>query len=456
MANSASAHSTTDTFDSAAVEKMLEDLTQQILDEAKRQGATAAEAGSSIEDGFSTTVRMGELETIEHHRDRGMGVTVFFGHKKGTASTSDFSPQAVKEAVEAACNIAKYTEEDSYAGLIDPERMANEVRDLQLEHDWEINVENSEVVAQQCEAAARAFDPRITNSDGASVNSHKSVQVYGNSHGFIGGYCKSRHSLTCAVIAEDESGMEQDYWYFGARNPAQLPAAEVVGRKSAELAIAKLGARSVGTCQVPVIFDATVASELIGSFLGAIRGSSLYRKTSFLLDHLGEQIFPEFIRISEEPHRLQGLASAPFDNEGAEVFEKDFVTDGRLVSYLLDSYSARRLKMEPTGNAGGARNVNISHGDKDLPQLLQQMQTGFLVTDLMGHGVNALTGDYSRGASGFWVKNGEIAYPVSEVTIASNLKEMFKQIVEVGNDIDRRGNIQSGSILIEQMSVAGQ
>lgn len=442
-------------------QQMLESLTQQILDEAKRQGATAAEAGSSVESGYSSSVRMGEVETIEHHRDRGMGVTVYFGQKKGTASTSDFSVDSVRAAVRAACDIARYTEEDPYAGLADPECLATEFPDLELEQPWSVDVEQSVEWAKRCEQAALDYDARIVNSEGGSINSHHAIRVYGNSHGFLSGYRGTRHGISCSVVAQGQSasgsaGMQRDYWYSGSRDPSALETPESVGEHAAQRAVGRLGGRKGQTGQVPVLFDATIAGGLLGHLIGAIRGSSLYRKASFLLDHLGQPLFPEFVTIHEEPHLKRGSASAPFDNEGVATRRQNFVTNGVLSSYVLDSYSARRLGMETTGNGGGVRNLRISHGTLDRAGLIREMGTGLLVTELMGQGVNTTTGDYSRGASGFWVENGEILYPVEEITIAGNLKEMFRQIVAVGSDIDRRGNVQSGSILLEQMSVAGE
>ena len=441
-------------------QQMLEVLTQQILDEAKQQGATAVEAGSSIESGYSTSVRMGEVETIEHHRDRGMGVTVYFGQKKGTASTSDFSSDSVRAAVRAACDIARYTEEDPYAGLADPEQLATVFPDLELEQPWSVDVEQSVEWAKRCEQAALDHDPRVVNSEGGSISSHHAIRVYGNSHGFLSGYCGTRHGISCSVVAQEQeavgaSGMQRDYWYSGSRDPSKLENPEAVGEHAAQRAIERLGGRKGKTGQVPVLFDATVAGGLLSHLMGAIRGGSLYRKASFLLDLLGQPLVPEFITIHEAPHLKRGAASAPFDNEGVATRAQNFVTDGVLSSYVLDSYSARRLGMETTGNGGGVRNLRISHGALDRSELIREMGTGLLVTELMGQGVNTTTGDYSRGASGFWVENGEVLYPVEEITIAGNLKEMFRQLVAVGSDVDRRGSVQSGSILLEQMSVAG-
>ncbi len=436
----------------------LEQLTQQILDEAKRQGATAAEAGSHVEEGYSTSVRMGEVETIERHKDRGMGVTVYFGQRKGTASTSDFSEAAVQAAVKAACDIARYTEEDQYAGLADPERLATEFPDLELDHPWSVDVEESVEIAQVCEQAALEQDERIINSDGGSVSSHRSIRVYGNSHGFLGGYSGTRHSISCSVVAQTpgEDAMERDYWYTAARDPQLMEEAVQVGQRAAQRTVDRLGGRKMKSCQAPILFDASISGGLLGHLISAIRGGALYRKASFLLDQLGEPLFPDWVTIHEQPYLKRASASAPFDGDGVATRNQNFVTDGELSSYVLDSYSARRLGMETTGNGGGVRNLRMSHGEQNREQLIAEMGTGLLVTELMGQGINMVTGDYSRGASGFWIENGEIAYPVEEITIAGNLKEMFRQIVAVGNDTDLRGNVQTGSILVERMSIAGE
>ena len=438
-------------------QQTLERLTQQILDEAKRQGATAAEAGSQVEEGYSTTVRKGEVETIEHHKDRGMGVTVYFGQRKGTASTSDFSDAAVEAAVQAACDIARYTEEDPYAGLAAPEQLATVFPDLELDHPWEVDVEASVGLAAACEQAALEHDERVTNSDGGSVSSHRSVRVYGNSHGFLAGYGTSRHGISCSVVAQQpgQSEMERDYWYTSARDPQQLEPAETVGMKAAERTVARLGGRQIKSCQVPVLFEASIAGGLLGHLMAAIRGGSLYRKASFLLDAKGEQLFPDWVDIYEQPHLKRASASAPFDSDGVATREQKFVDQGVLSEYVLDCYSARRLGMETTANGGGVRNLRMSHGSASFDEMLKNMGNGVLITELMGQGINMVTGDYSRGASGFWIENGEIAYPVEEITIAGNLREMFQQIAAVGADTDPRGNVQTGSILLEQMSIAG-
>ncbi|MEY6432595.1 metalloprotease PmbA [Thioalkalicoccus limnaeus] len=434
----------------------LRETVQMILDEAERQGATAAEAGASSRAGLEVGVRLGEVETVEHTRDNGLGVTVYFGHRKGSASTSDMSPQALREAVAAACAIARYTQEDPCAALADAGRMCREVSDLDLYHPWPITPEQAIELAIACEDAARHCDPRITNSEGASLSSYWGLQVYGNSHGFIGGYPTTRHGLSCSVIGEDGHGMQRDHWWSSARAPQDLDEAAAIGRRAAERTLARLGARPITTRQAPVLFQAEVASGLMRHLIGAIQGASLYRRASFLVDRLGERIFPSFVRIHEEPHRPRGLSSAPFDGDGVATAAKDLVRDGVLQSYVLDSYAARKLGMETTGNAGGVRNLMIDMGSRDRNALLAEMGSGLLVTELMGQGVNTVTGDYSRGAAGFWVENGTIQFPVEEITIAGNLETMFAGLVAVGNDCDYSGSTRTGSWLIDRMTIAGQ
>lgn len=434
----------------------LEALVQLALDEAKACGATAAEAGVSLEAGLSVTVRLGEVETLEYHRDRGVGVTVYVGKRKGSASTSDFAPQALRETVRAACDIARYTSEDDCAGLAEAALMATEIPDLDLCHPWGIDAAGGIEIAGRCEAAARDADARISNSEGATLSSHQGLRVYGNSHGFVGGYPSTRHSVSCSVIAGRDEQMQRDDWYTVARRHEDMEAAEQVGRHAAERAVRRLDARRLSTRQVPVIFAADIATGLFRSFIGAIRGGALYRKSSFLLDHLGRQVFPDFMHIHEQPHLRGALGSAPFDGEGVATCARDLVSGGVLQGYVLDSYSARKLGMQTTGNAGGVHNLTVDPGTQDFDGLLRAMDTGLLVTELMGQGVNMVTGDYSRGAAGFWVERGAIRYPVEEITIAGNLKDMFKSIVAIGTDVERRGNYRTGSVLIEHMTVAGE
>ena len=436
----------------ATLEQMVEDL----LKEAREQGASSAEAAASFDSGLAINVRKGDVETIEHTRDQGLGVTVYFGQRKGSASTSDFKPEAIRETVRAACNIARYTNEDPCSGLAEAELMAGDLPDLDLYHPWDITPEEAIELGIRCERAALDLDPRISNTEGAGINTHSGLHVYGNSHGFVGGYPSSRHSLSCSVIGRQEQSMQRDYWYTVARRAEQLEPEAEVGRIAAERTLARLGARKIGTCQVPVIFRADVAGSLLRSLISAISGSSLYRKASFLLDQLGEPVFPSYIQIQENPRMPGGLGSASFDSEGVATRDKQIIRDGVLQTYLLGSYSARKLGLQSTGNAGGVHNVSITPGDQDLDGLLRQMDRGLLVTEMMGQGVNMVTGDYSRGASGFWVEQGEIQYPVEEITIAGNLKQMFSQLLAVGNDLDLRSSIRTGSLLIERMTVAGE
>jgi PmbA protein len=431
-------------------------VVEDMLAEARKLGASAAEAGVSVEAGLSVNVRLGEVDTLEHNRDKGLGITVYVGKRKGSASTSDFSPKAIRETVKAACDIARFTEEDNYAGLADATMMATEILDLDLYHPWHINAEQAIALAQECESAGREADPRISNSEGASVSSHDGLRVYGNSHGFRGHFLSSRHSLSCTLIGQDEAGMQRDYWYTVARDPASLETAEGVGHKAAERTVARLGARRLDTRQVPVIFQAEVARGLLGHLLRALSGGSLYRKASFLLNQLGQQIFPSNVRIDERPHLPGALGSVPFDNEGVATRARDIVQHGMLQGYVLDSYAARRLGMQTTGNAGGVHNLFISHDEVSFEDLCRHMDTGLIVTEVMGQGINIVTGDYSRGASGFWVENGEVQYPVEEITLASTLQAIFSGVQAIANDVDRRGNICSGSWLIDQMTVAGE
>jgi len=434
----------------------LKNLVQDLLDESKKQGATAVEAGLSVDNGLSVTARLGEVETIEHHCDQSLGVTVYMGQKKGSASTNDFSNDSIKETVKAACSIAGFSNTDEYAGLPDKDSLATEFPELDRNHSWDIDAEAAIKIAVECEDAARAYHQEINNSEGASVDSHQGISVLGNSLGFLQGYQSTRHSISCSVLGERDGDMQRDYWYSVSRNAELLESAKAIGIKAAERTINRLGARSLNTRQCPVLFSAEIASGLIGSLIGAISGGSLYRKSSFLLDALGTQILPEFIHIHEQPHLKMALGSAAYDAEGVATAARDIVADGVLQGYVLSSYSARKLGMKTTANAGGVHNLVVDAGENDFTAMLKQLDTGLLVTELMGQGVNRVTGDYSRGASGFWVENGQIQYPVEEITIAGNLKDMYKNIVSVGNDIDYRGNVRTGSILLEQMSIAGE
>ena len=442
-------------LDPKAEEGRLKTLVSDILDEARRQGADACEVGVSLDTGLSVGVRLGDVETVEFNRDQGFGITVYRGKKKGSASTSDSSPDAVRETVKAAYDIAGYASEDPDAGLADAELMAKDLPDLDLYHPWGIEASDAIELALKCEDAGRQFDGKIVNSDGANVSTHQGCRVYGNSHGFIGSYVSTRHSLSCVLIGQQGDDMQRDYWYTVARDAVDMDSAARVGKKAAQRTVDRLGSQKVSTGQVPVVFAAEVASGLVSHFLSAISGGSLYRQASFLLDHLNKPVFPDWVRIHEQPLLQKALGSASFDNDGLATRAKDFITDGVLVNYLLGTYSARKLGMVSTANAGGVNNLFLDSNAGDQKALLQQMGTGLLVTELMGQGVNTVTGDYSRGAAGFWVENGIIQYPVSEITIAGNLKDMFMNIVSAGNDYDTRGNVQVGSVLVEGMMVAG-
>ncbi|HVN42852.1 MAG TPA: metalloprotease PmbA [Steroidobacteraceae bacterium] len=430
-------------------------LVELALAEARRLGATQSEAAISADVGLSVSVRLGEVETVEYQRDRGMGVTVYFGTRKGTASTGDLSPAGLRETVAKACSIARFTAEDPCAGLPDPDTLATEIPDLDLSHPWNLAPERACELAIACEAAALAVDSRITNSEGAGVSTHRGVRAYGNSLGFRAAYPGTVHSVSCSVLGTHEEQMERDYWYTTARDWRDLEDAESVGRISGERAVRRLGARKLPTMKVPVLYSPEVARGLVSHFLGAIRGGSQYRRASFLLDAAGERVFPEWFTLSERPHLRKGLASAPFDHEGVATRDRELVEGGVLLGYVLSTYSARKLGLRTTGNAGGNYNLLVPGRGRDLDGMLGLMDRGLFVTELMGQGVNGVTGDYSRGAAGFWVEGGRIAYPVHEVTVAGNLKELFRRIAEVGSDVDLRGGIRTGSILIEEMTVAG-
>lgn len=437
----------------------LKNLSTEVLRLAKNNGATAAEAEVNLGFGQNVSVRMGETETIEYNRDKGVSVTVYFGQQRGNASTSDLSPQALQDTVAAACNIARYTAQDEFCGLADPALMAKDIPDLDLHHPWLLSVEQAIDLAKDCEAAARTVDRRITNSEGASVSTYEGLFAYANSHGFAQGYPSSRHSISCSVIAEEDEAMQRDYWYSSARSADDLDAPQFIGRLAGQRAVRRLGCKRIKTVQVPVLFEAPLASGLISHLVSAISGGNLYRKSTFLLDTLGKQVMSPIVNITEDPHLKRGLASAPFDNEGVATKPRTLVQEGVLQGYMLSSYSARKLGMSSTGNAGGNHNLIVSPAGADATNLsfeglLKTMGTGLLVTELLGHGLNMVTGDYSRGAAGFWVENGVILHAVEEITIAGNLQEMFKHIVAIGNDVLVQGSKQTGSILIESMTVA--
>jgi PmbA protein len=433
----------------------LNDLASQVLDLSRQGGATAAETEVSEGSGLSVTVRQGQVETIEHNRDKGISVTVYLGQRRGHASTSDFSADALARTVEKALSIARFTAEDDCAGLAEADLMARDKPDLDLFHPWAIGVEEATELARVCESAAMAVDPRISNSEGGSLSSQNAQFVYANSLGFLGGYPTSRQTVSCAVIAEEQGAMQRDYWYTTARAAADLDAVETVGRRAGERTVRRLNGRRLSTRHCPVLFEAPIATGLIASFGSAVSGGHLYRKSSFLLDSLGSQVFPAFMQILERPSLPRGLASSPFDSEGVATRDRDVVRDGVVQGYFLSTYSGRKLGMRSTGNAGGNHNLIVPASGGNFEALLRKMDTGLLVTELLGHGLNMVTGDYSRGAAGFWVENGRIVYPVEEITIAGNLKDMFKGIVAIGTDVETRGSRQVGSILVDRMTVAG-
>lgn len=439
-----------------AVERNMLDVADAALAHAAELGASAAEAGVNQDQGISVTVRNGEVETVEHNRDKSLAVTVYFGQRSGSASTTDFSPDAVRRIAASACSIAKFTEADDCSGLAERALLATEFPDLDLFHPWRPTTRRAIEIATDCERAALQYDKRISNTEGATVSSHHGVDLYANSDGFRGFARGSRHSTACSVIAGAGDSMQRDYWYDSARDVADLSAAQAVGAESARRTLRRLGARKIRTGEWPVLFEPTVAASLLSHLVAALSGANLYRKASFLLERAGERIFPDFIRIHEQPHLPKSVGGASFDGEGVATAARDIVADGVLRGYVLNSYAARKLNTRTTGNAGGVRNLEIqATTDEGLTGMIARMGRGLVVSELIGFGVNTVTGDYSRGAFGFWVDNGEIQYPVQEFTIAGNLAEMFANIVSVGADTDCRRNLRSGSILVGKMTVAG-
>lgn len=437
-----------------------EDLVDQAVAEARKLGATDVSAGATEGAGLSVTVRKGELESVKRNRDKSLGITVYLGQRRGNASTSDFAPAAVQRTVQAAYDIARFTAEDPAAGLADAADIATEQRDLDLFHPWQLDADEATALALRCERAAFAVDGRISNSEGAEVSAQQAHFFSAHTHGFRGGYASSRHAISVAPIAQAPGGeMQRDYWYSSMRSAADLESPEDVGRRAAERALRRLGARKVPTTQCPVLFDPMLSAGLLGSLVRALSGGALYRRTSFLLDAAGQRIFPEHVQVAEDPFVPRGKGSSPFDDEGVHVQPRQVVADGVVQGYFLGSYSARKLGLRTTGNAGGAHNLTLSSsrtaaGD-DLDAMLRKLDTGLFVTELMGQGVNLITGDYSRGASGFWVQGGHIVHPVEEVTIAGNLRDMFAGVVAVGADTYTSGARTTGSVLVERMTVAG-
>ncbi|MGB4063559.1 MAG: metalloprotease PmbA [Azonexus sp.] len=433
----------------------LQQLSEDVLKHARSKGATACEVDVSEGFGQSVTVRCNEVETIEFNRDKGIGITIYSGQRKGYASTSDFSAQALRETVEAALDIARFTAEDDCAGLADAALMAKDYPDLDLYHPWALTVEESIETARRCEQAAFEASPLVSNSEGASISTQQAHFVSANSLGFMGGYPTSRHYISCSVISGEQDAMQRDDWYTTHRDAKRLDDAAQVGRIAAERAVARLGGRKVKTGEFPIILEAPLAGGLLGSLVHAASGGALYRKSSFLIDQLGKKIMPDFINIAERPHIPCGLGSASFDSDGVATKDRDLVANGILQGYFLSTYTARKLGMQTTANAGGSHNLVIQPGELDLEGLMARMGRGLLVTELLGHGINYVTGDYSRGAAGFWIEDGKIAYPVEEITIAGNLKAMLAGIVAVGNDVQVRGSKQTGSIMLDRMTVAG-
>jgi PmbA protein len=434
----------------------LQNLVSDILDETKKYGATSAEVDLGVNKGFSVTARKGDVESVEYNQDKSLDVTVYLGQRTGSASISDLRPESITSAILAARNIAKYTDEDPCAGVADKEELAFHYPALELAYPWDISVERAIEMAIECESKAFAKDKRITNSENVVVGTGQAWGVYGNTNGFVGMYSSTRHDISCVLIAKKGDNMQRDYYYTTSCDPTLLDSITDVAYRAVDRTVRRLGAKKLSTRKVPVIFAAEEARSLLGHFLSAISGSSLYRKSSFLLDSLNTKVFPDHISLQEQPHLAKALGSAPFDDNGVATRPNVFVDHGVVKNYVLGVYSARQLGMKTTGNAGGVHNLIINTGDKDLAALLKKMGTGLLVTELMGQGINLLTGDYSRGAGGFWVENGEIQYPVEEITVAGNLRDMYANMVEVGCDVDRRGNIQTGSILLDQMTVAGE
>ncbi|MDM7859121.1 metalloprotease PmbA [Alteromonas sp. ASW11-36] len=427
----------------------------EVLQLATKKGASHAEASMSRVEGIAVSARLGEVENVEFTNDGGLGISVYVGQCKGSASTADLSHSALELAVEKAVDIARYTSEDPCTGLADKALMADDIPDCDLYHPETLDTDKALAMALETEQSARDFDPRITNSDGASYNANLGLRVYGNTHGLLAGYPSSRYSLSCVVIGEQGDDMQRDYSYTVDRKAERLDSTVKVGQEAARLTVARLGARKIDTASVPVIFHRDIASSLFGHFVSAISGGSLYRQSSFLLDSKGKQLFPDWLSIQERPHIPAGLASSPFDHEGVATVDADIVTQGVLQDYLLTSYSARKLGMVSNGHAGGIHNWLVGNTGQSDQALLKEMGTGLLVTELMGQGVNIVNGDYSRGAAGFWVENGEIQYPVHEITIAGSLRDMFANIVAIGSQQEQRGAVVSGSVLIEQMNVAG-
>ena len=433
----------------------LEPWVHQAIDGARKAGATQAEAHVSVGRGLSLTVRKGEVESVEFHHDRELSLSVYFGQRSGSASTADLSARGMADAIEAACAIARASGEDPCSGLADAGRMATEFPDLDLDHPWEVSTDEAIEAARECEAAALAVKG-VAQSEGASLHTSRGIELYANTHGFLGERTGGNHYVSCAAIAGRSDEMQRDDWYTSARHPGDLERPAAVGRRAGERAVARIGSKPLATRQAPVLFVPDLARGLFGHLVSAISGGALYRKASFLLDKAGQQVLAPLVQLTQRPFIARGASSAAFDQEGVATRERVLVDRGVLQGYLLGSYSARKLGLSTTGNAGGIFNLVADTGSKDFDALRREMGQGLVVTELLGQGVNTVTGDYSRGAAGFWVENGEIAYPVDEITIAGNLAEMFNNIRAIGNDVDIRGGIRTGSVLIESMTIAGR
>jgi len=435
--------------------KELEALVRMALEEARQQGVDQAEVAASNDTGLSATARLGDVENLEYTNDRGIGITVYKDMRKGSASTSDIRPEAVREAVGKACTFATCTAQDPNSGLADADLMCADVKELDLDHRWTIEAPDAIEMAIKCEAVALKFDSRISNSEGATVSSNRGSRAYGNTHGFIGSISKSSHSISCVVLASNDGEMQRDYYYSAARDAADLESADLIGEIAAKRAVSRLGARKMKTTRAPVLFIPELARGFIGHSIGAISGGAQYRRASFLLDAVGEKVFPDFLSIEERPHLQKGMSSTSFDGDGVATYDRDIVSGGVLQGYILSSYSARRLGLQTTANAGGAQNLIVPGNAGDLQSLIAEMGTGLVVEELIGQGVNPVTGDYSRGVVGQWVENGEIQYPVHEVTIAGNLRELYGRIAAIGSDQDVRGGIRCGCLLVDEMTIAG-
>lgn len=433
----------------------LETIVETALDEARRLGVDEAEVAASVDTGLSVTARLGDVENLEYTNDRGIGITVYREHRKGSASTSELGGDAIREAVRKAASFAKYTAVDDCGGLADAALMAKTPVDLDLDHPWSLDAAAAIELAVSCEAAGLGGDSRIDNSEGATVATSRGVQAYGNSHGFYGEYAKTSHSITCVLLAGQDGVMERDYYYTAARAADELEPAEAVGREAARRTLARLGAEKPATKNAPVLFVPELARGFVGHAISALMGGAQYRKASFLLDARGERLFPDFVEIAERPHIPRGMASAAYDDEGVGTWDRDIVKNGVVEDYFLSSYAARRLGLTATASAGGPQNLVVSANAGGLEQLLREMDTGLLVEELIGHGVNTVTGDYSRGAVGHWVENGEIRYPVHEITIAGNLRDLYSRIERIGDDRDVRGGVRCGSLLVGEMTIAG-